>query len=63
MRIQSKDEIGELTSWFNAFVQKIHDIIYRLALNAAIEAAKAGEQGKGFAVVAEEVRKLAKRVR
>ncbi|NJL30954.1 MAG: methyl-accepting chemotaxis protein [Phycisphaerales bacterium] len=46
----AKDEVGQLGQWFNAFVQKVHDIISEVALttrdvaSAATEIAASSEQ-------------------
>ncbi len=43
IQISSKDEIGQLGSWFNQFVQKIHDVIAEVS-GAATEVAGAATQ-------------------
>ncbi len=32
--VSSRDEIGELSQWFNTFIDKIHDIITQIAANS-----------------------------
>ena len=50
LNIKSKDEIGDLAGWFNTFMDKLHDIIYRVTQNteqlasAATEVSSAAEQ-------------------
>ncbi|MCP4584299.1 MAG: HAMP domain-containing protein [candidate division Zixibacteria bacterium] len=50
LEVSSKDEIGDMAKWFNAFMEKLHDIIYQVALNteqlasAATEISSSSEQ-------------------
>ncbi len=34
IRIDSNDEVGHLSKWFNTFLSKLHDIIFRVKVNA-----------------------------
>ncbi len=43
VEVKSKDEVGELATWFNTFVQKVHDIIFEVA-GATREVASAATQ-------------------
>jgi len=48
--IKNKDEIGDLSEWFNTFIEKIHGIINRISMNAnhlntsAVELSKISQQ-------------------
>ena len=41
--IENKDEIGELSTWFNSFIQKLQDIITKIANNATLLNASSGQ--------------------
>jgi len=43
INLQRKDEIGELCSWFDTFVGKIHDIVAQIS-NTALNVASASEE-------------------
>ena len=43
VEVTSHDEIGELATWFNTFVKKVHDIVYEVA-GATREVASAATQ-------------------
>jgi methyl-accepting chemotaxis protein len=43
LEIASKDEVGELASWFNTFIDKLHDIISQVAANTEQLASAANE--------------------
>ncbi len=53
VEITTKDEVGELGTWFNTFVQKVHDIVAQVAGNtrevagAATQIASSSEQMAG----------------
>jgi methyl-accepting chemotaxis protein len=43
LEVSSKDEIGELATWFNTFIEKLHDIISQVAANTEQLASAANE--------------------
>jgi len=36
LKVDSKDEIGELSSWFNKFMERVHEIVKQIAENTEI---------------------------
>lgn len=47
IQVTSKDEIGELAMWFNAFIDKLHDIISQIKQSANAVTASANETALG----------------
>lgn len=43
LEIRSKDELGELASWFNAFIERLNNIIVDIGANAETVTAASGE--------------------
>jgi len=43
VQVRNRDEVGELASWFNVFVDKVHNIVAQ-ARHAALQVASAAEQ-------------------
>lgn len=47
MEVKSKDEIGELSTWFNLFMDKLHDIISQVKQSSNLVATAANETSMG----------------
>ncbi len=43
LEVKSNDEVGKLANWFNAFIERIHDMVVEMASNAETVTAASGE--------------------
>jgi methyl-accepting chemotaxis protein len=43
LNVNTKDEVGELSRWFNTFMDRLHDIIYQVKLNSESVASASAE--------------------